>query len=166
MRPSKLTDELCDNICDDIRKGASLKESALVNGISESTFYRWIQRGKEGESPYFEFRERINQSKKLLFDYNVNKTQHEINAKTERTNTYFISDGEFVKIGISKDPQLRLSYIQTHYPKIVHIVKLFPYNCERKLHRRFKHLKVNGEWFKFDKEIADYLGISLIGEVV
>lgn len=49
-RPTKLTKELQDKICDDIAKGAFVTHAAIANGVSKNTFMEWIARGK-GSDP-------------------------------------------------------------------------------------------------------------------
>jgi hypothetical protein len=45
-RPSKLTKEVSEKICQTIRAGNYPAVSALSCGISESTFYRWMEEGR------------------------------------------------------------------------------------------------------------------------
>tara|TARA_Y100001963_G_scaffold107149_1_gene148057 strand:+ start:1603 stop:2007 length:405 start_codon:yes stop_codon:yes gene_type:complete len=55
-RPSKLTPERKANLIGAIRKGSYLKAACRLAGITEQTFYNWMERGekaKKGE--YFEF---------------------------------------------------------------------------------------------------------------
>lgn len=46
MRPEKINKEIIDAICEDISQGYSFDQAALRNGISASTFFRWLNRGK------------------------------------------------------------------------------------------------------------------------
>ncbi len=72
---TKLTEELIEDICKRLRAGWYAKVSAASVGISESTYYRWIERGKkalaleeegkevpESEKIYREFWESVRQS--------------------------------------------------------------------------------------------------------
>jgi len=72
---------------------------------------------------------------------------------------YFIQgeNGGAIKIGYSKDPEVRLKTLQTSYPDILKVLCLIPGNAntETKYHKAFEHLKLNGEWYKPDKEIFD-----------
>jgi transposase len=47
VRPQKITYELIYKICEDIARGFSYDQAALNNGISASTFFRWMRKGKE-----------------------------------------------------------------------------------------------------------------------
>jgi hypothetical protein len=60
-RPLKLTQELQDRITLAIRAGNYSKIAAEMNGIGETTFYRWLEMGAKPNAPkiYREFRESI-----------------------------------------------------------------------------------------------------------
>lgn len=72
---------------------------------------------------------------------------------------YFISDGEHVKIGLSRQPRKRLSSLQTGHPKRLNIVGLMPGGAEDEfqLHGRFRDHRVKGEWFRDCSEIRDFI---------
>jgi len=75
---------------------------------------------------------------------------------------YFITDGEFMKIGISVNPKKRLQSIQTGHPKKLRIAALFKggRDEEFQLHGRFLEHRVHGEWFKFCGPIRQYLAAN------
>lgn len=50
MAKTKLTDKLCDEICNDIKAGVPIKHAAISHGITEVTFYNWYNQGKEAQS--------------------------------------------------------------------------------------------------------------------
>ena len=58
-RRTKLTLETQANIIKALKAGNNRKDSSLYAGISEQTFYTWMKRGREGESPYAEFLESV-----------------------------------------------------------------------------------------------------------
>lgn len=45
-RPTKLTPEVQERICDALRKGCTRRAAAAYAGISEDTLYNWIARGE------------------------------------------------------------------------------------------------------------------------
>lgn len=47
MRPQKISYQLIEDICEDIAQGFTYDQSAQRNGISASTFFRWMQKAKE-----------------------------------------------------------------------------------------------------------------------
>lgn len=68
---------------------------------------------------------------------------------------YFISDGEFVKIGKADNVEKRLKTLQTGNPKPLKILKTIPcnsakeaYDLEFFFHALLKDHKSNGEWYK------------------
>ena len=64
MATLKLTDELCDNICKDIKEGVPIVHASVANGISTSTFYSWYDKGKEAKSgKYKKFYEQVNEAR-------------------------------------------------------------------------------------------------------
>lgn len=62
-RESKLTPDRQERICDALRKGYPRRLAAIFGGISEQTFYTWLDRGKpesDGfEDKYLEFSESV-----------------------------------------------------------------------------------------------------------
>ena len=64
---------------------------------------------------------------------------------------YLMRMGEFVKIGVSANPHARSGHFET-LPlsmEVIHIIESENAGLvERALHRRFKDVQVNGEWFR------------------
>ena len=60
-RPTKLTPERQARVCDAIRAGVPPETAAAYAGIDESTFYRWMQRGRglDAELLYAGFAEAV-----------------------------------------------------------------------------------------------------------
>lgn len=74
---------------------------------------------------------------------------------------YFIkSESGHLKIGFSKDKaELRLSNLQIGCPFKLRLLAMLngDREQERLIHNKFKHLKVNGEWFIYKKEILNFI---------
>lgn len=89
-RPTKLTEDLHENIVQLVRRGNFLKEAAEFCNVDYSTVWRWDQRGEEEvirledagnpeaepseeERPYVEFRNAIRQARAYanIYDQNV-----------------------------------------------------------------------------------------------
>lgn len=72
------------------------------------------------------------------------------------TFLYFIQRGYgSIKIGVSDDPETRLSHLQTGAEKPLRLIAKFPmssraeaFAVEKEVHERFAHLRLTGEWFK------------------
>ncbi len=79
---------------------------------------------------------------------------------------YFVlnADSNAIKIGKARDLGKRLKSLQTSSPATLQLLKAIQVNCEKeavemesKLHRKFTHLRITGEWFRAEKELLDYL---------
>jgi DNA polymerase IIIc chi subunit len=70
---------------------------------------------------------------------------------------YFIyaQNSEKIKIGYTEDITARFANIQTCCPEELSLLVTAEGGeaLEQKLHRKFKHLRVHGEWFKSDDAI-------------
>jgi len=65
--PSKITDELIDQICNHIREGNYVESSCFACGIAKRTYYNWVKRGeedteKEVDSVYSVFYNRLQEA--------------------------------------------------------------------------------------------------------
>lgn len=67
-----------------------------------------------------------------------------------------------VKVGFTKgDPQKRLSNLQTSASEeleIIHVIPEGTTELEARLHEKFRHNHLRGEWFKYRPDVAIYLG--------
>jgi hypothetical protein len=72
---------------------------------------------------------------------------------------YFAKCLDRVKIGVAKNPATRLKQFQTACPYPVEIVWTCKggYPKEREFHERFSTLHVNGEWFRLEEGLADFI---------
>ena len=63
-RPSKISDEKQAAIVRSLEKGATIKASFLAAGVHESSYYRWMSKGKEedAEPEYRQFRQAIKEA--------------------------------------------------------------------------------------------------------
>lgn len=80
---------------------------------------------------------------------------HLIKSTGKKGFVYFIKaeDTGFIKIGMSKNPDLRLRQIKLSCQKPVLLMKFFVSNSaimEKKLHEFFKNKRVFGEWFNLN----------------
>lgn len=58
-RPTKLTPETQAVIVEAFLGGLYAEDAALLGGISEQTYYSWVERGKAGEEPFAAFLEAV-----------------------------------------------------------------------------------------------------------
>lgn len=72
-----------------------------------------------------------------------------------------------VKIGVAKHPLSRLTHMQTGSPAQLRLIGVSetvetPEEIERVTHLRFSHLRVRGEWFRYDAEMAAFIAGELL----
>ena len=66
MAKLKLTDQLCDEICNDIKAGVPIDHASIAHGITRATFYNWFDKGKEAKSGKFrKFYDKIQEAKSV-----------------------------------------------------------------------------------------------------
>ncbi|MEM2508966.1 MAG: transposase [Candidatus Thermoplasmatota archaeon] len=61
-RKSKLTAEVEEALLKMIEQGLTVKRACNALGISEKTFYSWIERGKTGKGKYAEFLDKVKKA--------------------------------------------------------------------------------------------------------
>lgn len=61
-RPAKLDDLTAKRIVDAIAAGQSRRGAAQAARIGDTTLFRWLAEGRDEDSPYREFRERVMQA--------------------------------------------------------------------------------------------------------
>lgn len=105
--------------------------------------------------------------------YNFSLLSKERN-KTKISNVYFISDGEFCKIGKADNVDVRLKQLQTSNAKPLFVIGYIPcknptsaLRKEDAFHMKFSKSKASGEWYKIDiskaiDEIKKQNGIILL----
>lgn len=74
---------------------------------------------------------------------------------------YFVRCGEDgpVKIGFSKNPPSRIRDLQLSNPHnlfLIHLIENASKKDEQDIHKKFRHLRIRGEWFYFDEEMLTY----------
>ena len=61
-RPTKLTPAIQEAICTKLRAGNVPETAAISEGVARRTFFLWLERGKNGEQPYEDFRLAVDQA--------------------------------------------------------------------------------------------------------
>lgn len=79
---------------------------------------------------------------------------------------YFVSDGEFVKIGFCQGTRVdlegrRLRVLQIGNARQLKLLAIMPgdHAMELKLHERFAEERVRGEWFKHHQRLDDFIEV-------
>ena len=78
---------------------------------------------------------------------------------------YFIRSGDFMKIGWTKNLQLRMGSLQTGNPNPLTLIGWTDgdQRLERHLHKQFDSLRLKGgEWFRYEGELIEYVEASLL----
>lgn len=72
---------------------------------------------------------------------------------------YFVTDGVAIKIGHASSPRSRLGELQVSHHVELQLMHDMPGKLEDefKLHERFRHLHIRGEWFRREPELLDYI---------
>jgi hypothetical protein len=73
--------------------------------------------------------------------------------------TYFILGSEGIKIGQSFSPRSRLRDLQPGSATPLKLLLAVPYSRipEPEAHKKFKHLRMMGEWFRPEQELLDFI---------
>jgi len=83
-------------------------------------------------------------------------SERSLNTSWDGQKLYLMSNGDFIKIGISKNPEKRANQIQTGNPKQVKVVKTWqtenPLETEKAIHAKLFDNAARGEWFEMDKD--------------
>lgn len=80
-------------------------------------------------------------------------------APKPKAHTYFVRQGDAIKIGHSIDPRQRLSNLQIGLPEELEVLAIVPAEVisEGAAHAKFNHLRLRGEWFRADPELLAFI---------
>lgn len=152
-----------DNILKGVRKNHFLTQEELgkLVGVSRQTIL-FLEKGTF--NPSLQLAHKIASIFDMLIE-DIFIFDNFDNITPDKTgNVYFISDGDYVKIGVSKDSKDRLNKLQTGSSKklelVFEIVCENPYEVEANLHRQFSKYRHIGEWFVLSKEILEYVNVT------
>jgi len=77
--------------------------------------------------------------------------------KRPRRGVYVLGFGAYVKIGISVDVDGRMIALQTPEPVKLYGLVVGWLREERELHKRFAAYRLQGEWFRREGELAEWI---------
>lgn len=112
---------------------------------------------------YKDFAEKISIETGVPVDLNCWESIWEIVKKyDEPVFSYFIGNrkNNTVKIGKSVSPGARLKHLQTGCPDKLVLYRFIPHESpftEKEIHKKFAHLRVSGEWFKYTDELKHFV---------
>ncbi len=92
------------------------------------------------------------------------KTELNLDILASSGFIYFIQCGSFVKIGIAENVHSRLRALKIAAPEPIKIINFFEDknagSVEKNFHRLLKKYHSNGEWFKLDNDIINFIKTS------
>jgi hypothetical protein len=79
--------------------------------------------------------------------------------RPHQTWTYFIHGADAIKIGKSLNPRGRMAELQVGSGCELKLLLAVPYDRlpEASAHRKFKHLRLHGEWFRPEQDLLDFI---------
>ena len=66
---TKCNQKITDIICEALKVGQPIEAAVAVAGISQQTYYNWMNWGREGRSPYCDFVEAVDQAQGVAMGY-------------------------------------------------------------------------------------------------
>lgn len=92
----------------------------------------------------------------------VNVSGNEAGSVTEglpKGFTYFVRDGDVIKIGSSAQPKRRIYALQTGAARPLEILAVVNMDIadEFTTHQQFAHLRVRGEWFRAETDLLQFI---------
>lgn len=82
----------------------------------------------------------------------------------KKSCVYFITDGQYVKIGQTDNIEKRMKSLQTGNPKKLSLIHVIPTDepnlIEWGLHKRYEKQRVRGEWFDILGEVLATRGLD------
>lgn len=132
-RPSKLTDEICENICKDIREGIPPATAAQLHGIHRSTYERWLKRGREAQrkTKYREFCDKIKAAKSFAEKKHLHRIMESKDWKAQKylltllNKEYALPDKLEVKSEVKSDVKVegKVESVFTRVDKLIEFVE-------------------------------------------
>jgi hypothetical protein len=112
-----------------------------------------------GDPPITELQEICRRAIDLTQELEEWSTDRNRKFRFSRGRVYFVRAGNAVKIGFSRNVERRLVDLQISFPSRIELLLALRGSVvtERQLHHKFRSLRLNGEWFKFEGALADYI---------
>lgn len=154
--PHKVADRIAEDEQRKVEIHDALGRLQPTNLINEPGLYRVIFRSNKPQAEAFqdwvfktalpELRRRSPVLLRQLLDQ-LQQTRPKCDPWSHQV--YLISDGISVKIGVSKEPEVRLRQLSTACPRRLTLLTSFQggFDVEAEIHRHYESQRVNGEWF-------------------
>ena len=103
-RMTYINDALVNNICNHIASGVPQGHSARLCGISESSFYKWMQRGRREESgEYHDFVKKVELAKSRAIANRVSKIAEAGDNGDWKAHAWWLSRMDHDNFGDKRD---------------------------------------------------------------
>lgn len=118
---------------------------------------------KSTEKMKLDFETLVKEFTEIMKDYNKVSNQFNENIFNESIGkegyVYFLSAGDYIKIGYSETIHQRINQLQTGCPFKLELVSVMPgtMKTEKMLHNKFNKHRYNNEWFEFCLEIREFI---------
>ena len=136
------------------------------------TKYRGIyKRGRKYYVTYYEgakqrekvvstlLQEAIREKVRLIGEVSERENGQPQNENKNGDYVYFFETQGMIKIGVSLNVPKRLKRVEAWTPFEIKMLGNINggYPLEKQIHRKFKHLRVKGEWFKSDDHLLKFI---------
>ena len=123
---------------------------------------RILWRGSEepSEAAMKEIGRRCKQLQHEMLDWNWKpRAKKRLRTRARSGFVYFVQGRDAIKIGFAINVASRMYNLQHASPEKLIVLATIPGSplLEKKLHRRFKSLKVRGEWFSPEDRLLSYI---------
>lgn len=100
-----------------------------------------------------------SRGKRAEFSKFPSPSKNEKGRRPKAGHVYFIQSGDSIKIGWSTTVETRLDHLRSTVPdlQILHIMAAESSKDEKRLHRKFKHLRKDREWFEARPELLEFI---------
>lgn len=121
----------------------------------EPVSYKEVTRAIDAHEVFYKYSQ-------LVASKYIDLPEENLQSKKAKQYVYFVLLGDDkVKIGRSNNPESRFKSLQTANPLPLSLIKVIetPNSVvsEKELHERFDHLRVLGEWFRYEGKLKEFL---------
>jgi len=132
-RPTKLNDELCKEIIDNIKEGIPPATAAQLTGISKRTYERWMKQGREAKrkTQYSEFCRKIEAAKSFAEKKHLHRIMESKDWKAQKylltllNKDYALPDKLEVKSEVKSDVKVegKVESVFTRVDKLIDYIE-------------------------------------------
>lgn len=132
----------------------------VTRGYSPTPLRLWMGIApSEVEAQWISARCIVLQDKMLIWANGGGHATNKTNRVHMPGHVYFMTDDVEIKIGYSGSPIIRRKRLKQERGREVRILRAISGtpDDEKALHKRFKHLRTTGEWFRPESELMEFI---------